>query len=250
MEAFNVWKSNHWESTESIDDPLFDLEQLIAGLPISSIGPCYYYIFNFKKFDFEFVSPDVFHVLGYTTDEFHIEFALGRIHPEDVNAFVNFENAAGKFLLSLPKEKVGKYKVRMDFRALKANGEVVRILSILTPVQLYRNGNIFRTFGIHTDMTSIKSFGKPSLSFIGMEGERSYIDVVIDDPWINTKELLTPKEKQILRHITEGKLSKEISDLLKIEKNTVDRHRKNMLRKSNCSTIQELILVSIRNGWI
>lgn len=250
MEAFSVWRSNHHETSQAIEDFSIDLEKAINSLPLFAIGPCYYYIFDFKKFDFDLVSPQVFDVLGYNPEEFNISFALSKIHPEDVNAFVNFENAAGRFLLGLPKEKVSRYKIRMDFRAFKANGETIRILSQLTPVQLYKNGNIYRTFGVHTDITAIKPFGKPSLSFIGMEGEPSYVDVHIDEPWVNTKDVLTRREQEILKHITEGKLSKEISELMHIEKNTVDRHRKNMLQKTNCRTVQELIFISIRKGWI
>lgn len=41
--------------------------------------------------------------------------------------------------------------------------------------------------------------------------------------------ILTAREKEILRLIKEGKLSKQIADILGISINTVNRHRQNIL---------------------
>jgi DNA-binding CsgD family transcriptional regulator len=54
----------------------------------------------------------------------------------------------------------------------------------------------------------------------------------------------------VLKLLIEGKLSKEISSILKISKQTVDTHRKNMLHKKNLSNTGELIGKAIRYGWI
>ncbi|HTH31462.1 MAG TPA: LuxR C-terminal-related transcriptional regulator, partial [Lacibacter sp.] len=60
----------------------------------------------------------------------------------------------------------------------------------------------------------------------------------------------TKREKQVLKLLIEGKPSKEISSLLKISKQTVDTHRKNMLHKKHLSNTGELIGKAIRCGWI
>ncbi|MFV0588025.1 response regulator transcription factor, partial [Bacteroides reticulotermitis] len=44
-------------------------------------------------------------------------------------------------------------------------------------------------------------------------------------------DLLSSREKEILQLIDRGKISKDISELLSISKNTVDRHRQNILEK-------------------
>ncbi|MGQ7447597.1 response regulator transcription factor, partial [Streptococcus suis] len=95
----------------------------------------------------------------------------------------------------------------------------------------------------------IKSFGKPSLSFIGLNGEPSFIDVQIGEPLFPFKEKLTKREKEILLHIIDGKLNKQIATILNISKETVDKHRKNMIEKANCSNSGELIAMAIKNGW-
>jgi len=52
---------------------------------------------------------------------------------------------------------------------------------------------------------------------------------------------LTKREKEILRHIAEGKSNKEISEILNISKFTVKTHRQNILRKLETNKLAELI---------
>jgi len=54
----------------------------------------------------------------------------------------------------------------------------------------------------------------------------------------------------VLTLLIEGKLSKEISRILKISKQTVDTHRKNMLHKKHLNNTGELVGKAIRYGWV
>lgn len=53
--------------------------------------------------------------------------------------------------------------------------------------------------------------------------------------------VLTEREKEVLRLIRAGKLSKEISDLLRISIHTVNRHRQNILRKLSVANSMEAV---------
>lgn len=112
------------------------------------------------------------------------------------------------------------------------------------------NGRFLRTLSIHTDITYLKQEGKPVLSFIGMDGEPSYRDVASKNTFTESKEELTRRKKEVLTLLIEGKFSKEISSILRISKQTVDTHRKNMLHKKNLSNTGELISKAIRYGWL
>lgn len=140
--------------------------------------------------------------------------------------------------------------MRYDVRYKKKNGEYARILYQGVIIEYDENGRLLRSLGVHTDITYLKQEGKPLLSFIGMDGEPSYIDVESKNIFIESKEELTAREKQILHLLIEGKLSKEISIIIDISKQTVDTHRKNMLHKNNLSNTSELIGKAIRYGWI
>ena len=116
-------------------------------------------------------------------------------------------------------------------------------------IQQHEDGTILRTLSLQTDITHLKPTGAPLLSFIGLEGEPSFIDVKIGKPLIPFKPILTEREKEILSLLMQGKSNKQIAAELNLSKQTVDRHRKNMLNKTNTKNSAELITLTIKNGW-
>lgn len=61
---------------------------------------------------------------------------------------------------------------------------------------------------------------------------------------------LSKREKEILFKICEGFSNQEIADTLFISKRTVDKHRANLLGKTNSKNTASLILFAIRNKLI
>lgn len=85
----------------------------------------------------------------------------------------------------------------------------------------------------------------------------SYISTMLIEQKLNTNSnylslcpVLTFREKQILRLITYGKLSKEIADSIHITQHTVDKHRKSILKKINGRGIADAIRYSLLNGVV
>jgi DNA-binding NarL/FixJ family response regulator len=66
----------------------------------------------------------------------------------------------------------------------------------------------------------------------------------------DTYDLLTPREREILQLIAEGKQNKEIAPILNVSLHTVETHRRNLLEKLNLHTFPELILYAVRKGLI
>jgi len=63
-------------------------------------------------------------------------------------------------------------------------------------------------------------------------------------------EELTPREREVLTHIAEGKTNREIADVLIISPKTVDRHRENIMQKLNLHSRVELVKYAISKGLI
>jgi DNA-binding NarL/FixJ family response regulator len=62
--------------------------------------------------------------------------------------------------------------------------------------------------------------------------------------------LLTNSELEIVRLISEGLTTKEIASLKFLSFHTVTSHRKNIFRKLGVTSVSELIMYSIKSGWI
>jgi DNA-binding NarL/FixJ family response regulator len=60
-------------------------------------------------------------------------------------------------------------------------------------------------------------------------------------------EQLTPRERQIVQLVAEGKSSKEIAWTLKISVKTAETHRSNLMRKLHVHSVSEVVRYAIRN---
>lgn len=67
---------------------------------------------------------------------------------------------------------------------------------------------------------------------------------------VQTNEILTDRETEILKLIAAGFSNKEIGDQLFISHRTVDTHRTNLMKKLDVSNIAGLISYAIRNGVV
>jgi DNA-binding NarL/FixJ family response regulator len=63
-------------------------------------------------------------------------------------------------------------------------------------------------------------------------------------------ESLSKREREVLKLIAEGKLNKEIADLLFISVRTVENHRANILRKLKLKKTAELVRYAIGHGIV
>ncbi len=65
-----------------------------------------------------------------------------------------------------------------------------------------------------------------------------------------TNDPLTPRERQVLKLIAEGKSNREIAEELVLSSNTVQTHRLHIMEKLNLHKRSELIKYAIRRGLI
>jgi len=63
-------------------------------------------------------------------------------------------------------------------------------------------------------------------------------------------ELLTPREREILQMLGEGKSNKEVATELNLSLHTVETHRGNVLEKLNLHSTAEMILYAVRKGIV
>ena len=66
----------------------------------------------------------------------------------------------------------------------------------------------------------------------------------------DTYELLTPREREVLQLVAEGRSNKEVAALLNLSLYTVETHRTHILQKLNLHSVPDLILYAVRKGII
>ena len=92
-----------------------------------------------------------------------------------------------------------------------------------------------------------KSFFSPAISKLLLE---DYVRKIRDKEVEDSYDLLTPREREVLQLLAEGKSNKEAAAILELSLYTVETHRGNILQKLNLHGIPELILYAVRKGII
>jgi DNA-binding NarL/FixJ family response regulator len=59
---------------------------------------------------------------------------------------------------------------------------------------------------------------------------------------------LTPRERQVVQLLAEGKTSKEVAVALNLSVKTAETHRTNIMRKLDLHSVADLTLYALRNG--
>jgi two-component system, NarL family, response regulator NreC len=92
-----------------------------------------------------------------------------------------------------------------------------------------------------------KAFFSPEISKILAE---DYMREIRRRGTEDSYQLLTPREREILQLLAEGKSNKDIATLLNLSVYTAETHRRNLQEKLNLHSLAELILYAVRKGII
>jgi two-component system response regulator NreC len=92
-----------------------------------------------------------------------------------------------------------------------------------------------------------KSFFSPAVGKVLLE---DYMRKLQRTGAEDSYELLSPREREILQLVAEGKSSKEIATTLNLSVYTVETHRAKLMQKLNLRGVPELILYAVRKGII
>ena len=182
-------------------------------LALFMIGKSYFFLSDIKDVNLNNFSKGTIDVLGYEPAEMSMEKMLSLVHPIDLPVVIANESKVREFFNELPVEKIFKYKVRYDYRLKHKEGHYVRVLQQMITIE--------------TD--------------VQVEGKFSFL---------KPEERFSPREKEILNKLIQGKTSEEIAKELFISRETVNTHRRNMLSKCDVKNTIELVNRSIKNGWV
>ena len=147
-----------------------------------------------------------------------------------------------------------------SYRMKDTNGRIRTMLYQAFPLSVLENGTPQHVFCIQTDVSHLKVTSTNTVSFIHMNGGKSYFNVDIStgkfDPAAcdagnnDISELLSEREKQIVIRFSKGLNADQIAKELNLSHHTIKTHRRNILQKSGCTNTTELVAKCLTNGII
>lgn len=232
---------------ESYDNPSLEkhIEKIIElddYLPHSSTFFC---ITNTQELGFEYVSKNMFTCLGIEPSKFKNEamrYFWSRIHPEDVEQWLHALNALMEFTLGeIPEEARYRMSYTWNYRFKNGHDKYVNIIQNTTPLEFDSSKKPIIGLAHYTVLE-----GKLKLNVTATakylndqnEYETKYFNNFSQKLLSNQ---ISNRERDIIRLLVLDKSSKEIAEKLNISSNTVDTHRRNILKKLNISSTGELV---------
>ncbi|MGA2982587.1 MAG: response regulator transcription factor [Terriglobia bacterium] len=92
-----------------------------------------------------------------------------------------------------------------------------------------------------------KSFFSPAVSKVLLQ---DYMRKLQRSGAEDSYDLLSPREREVLQLVAEGKSNKEVASLLNLSVYTVETHRAKIMQKLDLKGVPELILYAVRKGII
>jgi len=152
------------------------------------------------------------------------EEMLKKIHPDDRLKKYIHELRFFKLLDAMEMEQRTEYSVVSKIRMKDKDGEYRWVKHRMFYVYSPSNGRLRLALCLYN--IALASSAVPDFMIVNtIKGE-----VVVKDK-LDYKNILSPRELEVLKFVGEGYASKEIADILFISINTVSRHRQNILEK-------------------
>jgi len=97
------------------------------------------------------------------------------------------------------------------------------------------------------NVISGKNYLSPSIVDKVVAGYLSGGDLSASEPsW----EILTRREREVIKLIAEGKRTREIAVYLSLSPKTIEKHRTNLMRKLDLHNVSEVTVYAIKNGFV
>jgi DNA-binding CsgD family transcriptional regulator len=198
-----------------------------------------FYLANLLTMQVHFVSESMTDLIGVKPEDFQLSSLLTRVHPEDFHRH------------SLARSMVIKraYELLMKRDGISVHSTITRIKDASDNFTQH----LFQVFGFFSESPSRTVYMllvlTPLTSFnIDTHGYHYYIgnDPAMfrypDEDLLKIGHVFSDREFEIIKLIAHGLGSEQIADKLFLSVNTVNTHRRNILKKTKKSTTQDLVI--------
>lgn len=207
-----------------------------------------YLLFDATRNKIDFFSPNTEQMFGYSSEELqnlNLQLAFRTFHKEHLELPMTIN----EWRRNLHAEYTKSGRINPHWKSCSINGLKIRhkkghyLTLSVRYVPLYPQPDGFSPLTLillHDISPYFKSDFFWARATLGDQGEKiaHYHSV---GPSSKSHDIISEREKDVLRLIASGKSSRQVADDLFIAQNTVDRHRKNMLARTGAKDTTALL---------
>src|SRR5260221_1709129 len=187
--------------------------------------------------------------LGYDLRELTADFFVRNIHEADRSVYFNISKAMLSFVLhNAPYLVPFASTFHVNYRIRQQNGEYIYILRQSTPFIKNSQNEVEAYISLCTNISHISNNTTVKWEIFGPKAETlpMFLEQFMKPP----PSLFSEREREILRLLNSGLSSTAIAERLFISLNTVNTHRKSLMRKAGVNKTIDLISYAKENGMI
>lgn len=173
------------------------------------------------------------------------EDIFNKIHPDDLVEKHLLELQFFNLLKNLPVTERSDYQVKSKIRMRNKDDNYSTVEHRMFYVCSSSNGSLWLALCLYNLFDDEAIAGTTTGVILN-----SATGVTLKPDQKEYGKILSVREKEILKLIRKGKMSKELADLLSISVNTVNRHRQNILEKLRVSNSLEACRIAERMNLI
>ncbi|MCI2230117.1 LuxR C-terminal-related transcriptional regulator [Polaribacter sp. MSW13] len=205
----------------------------------------FFCITNTANQSFEYVSKNFSACTGLSPEELKnggMNYFWSLFHPNVVKPWLTCLESLMSFTMNeLDDEQRKRMSYTWNYRIKNAKGKYISIIQNTTPLQFDKEQKPIIGLAHYTVLNGdINMDVCASAKYLNDKNEYEtlfYKNISSD----NLLQVISNRERDIIRLLLRSKTSLEISKTLNISKHTVDTHRRNILKKLNLNSTYELI---------
>lgn len=179
-----------------------------------------------------------------------ISFTLENYYPKELHLY-NTEIFPDRLAIlhQIPAGQHSQYIFSYNFQLKNRDGVLVNLLQRNCFIKSDQYGNPIMSFGVITNVNHFKSVSPiiQVVEKINSLDKDASAELIFKKSYFPNKEdsLFSKREKEILPYLAAGHSSKEIAHKLFISEFTVINHRRNMMLKTGCLNVTQLVCFAL-----
>ncbi len=179
------------------------------------------------------------HSMASYLNENGMEFSISNFHPDYISSVLLMQEKGFEYFSS-QKEQQKKLFANYDGLYKKSNGEYFHFLQQTTSIETDSEGNTLLFLLYIRDISYFKKERSSNFIITGPT-EIKIWNYNFNTSCLEHVQSISPQEKIILKQLAQGKNSKQMAEELFLSSHTIDTHRRNLLKKTNCVDTSGLV---------
>ena len=185
-----------------------------------------------------------FEVVGSVADGKEAMSAASELGPDIILMDLNMPRTNGLDAIVYVKKEHPEIKiVALTFH--KENDYVHAALSAGADAYILKDDNRTNLFLALNSVLDGNNYLSPAICDLVVAGY-----LASTEPPKSSWEVLTPREREVLKLIAEGSRTKDIATYLSLSPKTVEKHRTNLMRKLDLRNVSAVTVYAVQNGLV